>query len=107
MPAKTLTPIMVTTEKRGVFFGYTDNLPAAKKALERPDGAARAVTLKESRCAVQWRGIKSFMALASDGPGPECRISPASPEFTPNFLTSIAVCSEKAAKAWESAPWRG
>ena len=84
--------VLVTTEHRGVFFGY-----AAKT-----DG--ETVKLRAMRNCIQWRGLKGFLALASEGPGKECRIGPAT-DGELRKITGIWECSPAAVTAWESAPW--
>lgn len=92
-----MTPIMVTTLHKGVFFGY---YPADG------DREATTVTLEKAQMAVYWppeqRGV---LGLAANGPVDGSRITPAVPEITLQDVTSLTVCSEEAAKAWEKAPW--
>ena len=90
--------VVVTTEFRGVFFGYLD------KALTKIEGDLK---LNKCRNAISWdRDTKGFLGLAANGPTANCRIGPASPSLLIKKLTSIAECSDKAAKAWEAEPWK-
>lgn len=84
--------VLVTTKHRGVFFGYTH------------DTSGDIIKLRAARCCIQWRGIKGFLALASEGPGAACRIGPAA-DLEVREITSVAACTPSAVTAWESAPW--
>ncbi len=57
--------VLITTEHRGVFFGYATNTND------------ETIKLRAMRNCIQWRGLKGFLALASEGPGSQCRIGPA------------------------------
>lgn len=85
--------VLVTTAHRGVFFGYATDI----------DG--ETITLKRARNCIQWRGIKGFLALTTDGPSKDCRIGPAAEELQLRNITSVALCTPGAVKAWEAAPW--
>lgn len=84
--------VLVTTKHRGVFFGYAS------------DTSGDAIKLRAARCCIQWRGIKGFLALASEGPTKECRIGPAA-DLDVRDVTSVAEVTPAAASAWEQAPW--
>ena len=84
--------VLVTTARRGVFFGYATDT----------DGST--IKLRAARCCIQWRGLKGFLALASEGPGTQCRIGPAA-DFEAREVTGVAECTPEAVKAWEAAPW--
>lgn len=86
-------PVLVTTEHRGVFFGYAS------------DTSGDVITLRRARCCIQWRGIKGFLALATEGPGKECRVGPAADSLELRDITSVAACTPTAVTAWEAAPW--
>ena len=84
--------VLITTAHRGVFFGYATDT----------DGST--IKLRAARCCIQWRGLKGFLALASEGPGIQCRVGPAA-DFEAREVTGVAECTEAAVKAWEAAPW--
>jgi len=89
--------VVVTTELRGVFFGYLDS-PLTKKPVE--------LKLKQCRNVMYWdQETKGFIGLAANGPTAGCRIGPAAPSVVIYKITSVAECSPKAVKAWEGAPW--
>ena len=90
-----LFPLVVTTEHRGVFFGY--GTPSTSKEIR----------LEKARMAVYWSvDVKGVLGLASGGPTGSCRIGPAVPALTLQGVTSIMECSPEAAACWESGPWR-
>lgn len=91
-------PVLVTTERKGVFFGF---LPAS---VNRE--AAKTVTIENAQMAVYWpnqqRGV---LGLAGAGPVAGSRITPAVPEITLHEVTSITKTTPEAAEAWAKAPW--
>lgn len=89
-------PVIVTTAHRGVFFGYLVGEPAKKKVL-----------LTNARNCVYWsEQLRGFIGLADSGPGSGCKVGPKAPEITLFDVTSVVVCTEAAAAAWEKAPWQ-
>ena len=89
--------VMVTTEFRGVFFGYMDEPPV--------NGS---ITIKRARNCVYWStDVKGFMGLAATGPTKNCKIGPAVPSLTLNKVTAVVEVTSMAAEKWESAPWNG
>lgn len=88
-------PVVVTTAHRGVFFGY----------IEPGRIGDEVVTITNARMCVYWeRAVGGVVGLADGGPTDGCRISGRSPEATLRAVIGFFRCSEKAAKAWESAP---
>jgi hypothetical protein len=86
-------PILVTTQHRGVFFGYSS-------ATEGP-----VVNLKRGRMCVYWSSdLRGVLGLAVMGPGPQCKIGPAI-DLQLSDVTMIAEVTPQAAEKWESAPW--
>ena len=86
--------VLVTTEHRGVFFGY------AKKT----DGDT--IDLKAARLCVYWSAdVKGFMGLAANGPSASCRIGPAA-DITLRKITAVLAVTPDAEKAWLGAPWK-
>ena len=89
-------PVLVTTEHRGVFFGYLGKRKPAKAKL----------TLEHCRCCVYWSSeMRGFLGLATHGPDSDCKIGPAAPKVTLFDVTSVTAVSEQAAKKWENATW--
>lgn len=85
--------VLITTEFRGVFFGYIKN---DKKA---PD----EITLTGVRNCIYWTGCGGLFGLASSGPSKDCRIGARVDELTVYKITSITPVTEAAAAKWESA----
>jgi hypothetical protein len=88
--------LMVTTEKKGVFFGYGN-----------PENKINTtVTITNARMCVYWHSdVKGVLGLAATGPTKNCKITAAVPEITLQGVTSVSLVSEVATKAWEVAPW--
>ena len=90
------TAVTVTTEFRGVFFGYVLD------ANELPD----SITLRDARMCVYWDAtVKGVLGLAKTGPNSFCRIGPKVPEFKAWKVTSITKCTPEAIASWEAEPW--
>ncbi len=88
-------PVLVTTEFRGVFFGYMaeDNAPAN-------------VVLTNARSCVYWdTKTRGFLGLAENGPGSGCRVGPCVPKLTLYKITSVTDCTNDAVTRWERAEW--
>jgi hypothetical protein len=93
-PAKAETAVMVTTQHRGVFFGYTD------------DYAGESIMLRRARNCLYWSAeVKGFAGLAATGPTKNCRVGP-SVDIQLRDITSVSLVTAEAAKAWEAAPWK-
>lgn len=87
-------PVLVTTEHRGVFFGYAESSSLSEKTL----------TLTNCRNCIYWdASIGGFLGLAAAGPNGKCRIGKPAPEVMLHGVTSVSHCTEEAAKAWEAA----
>jgi len=85
--------VLVTTEHRGVFFGYATTT----------DGDSFA--LRYARYCVYWSSdVKGFLGLASTGPSASCRIGPRA-HITLRAITCVAEVTPAAVEAWEKAPW--
>lgn len=93
-----LIPVLVTTAKKGVFFGYVP---------EGTDLKATVIRIERAQMAVYWppqqRGV---LGLAAQGPVDGARIGPPVPAITLQEVTAVAESTDEAAKAWEQAPWR-
>ena len=89
-------PVVVTTARRGVFFGWIDC-----------DHCSYVETLElhDVRNCVRWSGTRGFLGLAAAGPTPESRVGPAVPRMVLHDITSVTDCTEEAVRAWESGPW--
>lgn len=87
--------VLVTTEHRGVFFGYVED--ESKFPAE--------ITLTRMRNCIQWRGLQGFLQLTTTGPTTACRIGPAAERGTLAKCTGRWDIDAKAVEAWETAPW--
>lgn len=87
-------PVLITTEFRGVFFGY----------LKSKTKAPAELTLTNARNCIYWSSdVGGFLGLAATGPTRDCRIGKRVSELTVYKVTSITPVEEDAVKAWESA----
>jgi len=93
-----MSAVLVTTDNRGVFFGY----------LEPSDDAAPdTVRLTNARNCVMWdRMTKGYLGLAATGPTDNCRVGPEVPVLKLYGITSVSEVTPAAVAAWEAAPWR-
>lgn len=90
-------PVVVTTEFRGVFFGYVAD---DTKMPERID-------LESARMCVYWSAdVKGVLGLAATGPSKDCRVTHAIPKMTAYKVTAILDCSPEAAEKWEQGVWK-
>lgn len=103
MKSKNEIPVVVCTEKRGVFFGY---LPAGAKRVEKDGTLVRSTELVRARMCQYWSAAtKGVLGLASIGPQPGSKIGPPVPRITMRDPTCFVDVTPEAAAAWESAPW--
>jgi hypothetical protein len=85
--------VLVTTQHRGVFFGYTT----------KTDG--ETINLRAARNCVYWPSQqKGFLGLANMGPVDGSRIGPAA-NIALRDITCVAECTPEAVTKWETAPW--
>lgn len=90
-------PCVVTTEHRGVFFGF----------CEAEDTTARTVTLTEAQMCVYWSSdVQGVVGLAVSGPSKSSRVTPPAPRLTLTGTTAVMDATEDAVKAWKERPWR-
>lgn len=85
-------PVLVTTEFRGVFFGYAT------------DTKGDTIVLKRARNCIYWpSGNGGFGGLASEGPAKGARIGALVDQLELRKITAVAEVSPDAVKAWEDA----
>lgn len=95
-PADTKIPVMVTTEFKGVFFGY----------IKPEDTHADKLTLTNARNCIYWaESVKGVFGLAANGPNGSCKIGPKVEELLLSGITSVSKVSPAAAEKWEDAKW--
>ena len=86
-------PVIVTTQHRGVFFGYSK------------DTDGEIIKLERARNVVYWSSdVKGFIGLAANGPSARCKVGPPATISVRN-ITSVLEVTEEAVKRWEAAPW--
>lgn len=89
--------VMVTTDKRGVFFGYTNESTIYKN---------RRITLSKARNCIYWSSsVRGFLGLTVTGPDKQCKVGPAAPSLTLEGVESVSTLTPEAVEAWEKAPW--
>lgn len=94
----TKQPVLVTTEFRGVFYGYI------KKNSKLP----AEITLTKARNCIFWAAkTGGFAGLASNGPNNECRIGAPVDEITLYKITCTVPVTKAAAKNWDDAATYG
>ena len=85
--------VVVTTEHRGVFFGYATE-------------SGVTMTLKEARMCLYWSAdVKGVLGLAVTGPNKSCRVGPAVTSLLLEKVTSVAETTPKAEEAWLKGFW--
>jgi hypothetical protein len=90
-------PVVITTEFRGVFFGYVAD----------ESKAPSEITLEQARMCVYWSAnVKGVLGLAATGPSKDCKVTHAVPKFTAYKVTSVTECSPEAAEKWEQNLWK-
>ncbi len=86
--------VIVTTEHRGVFFGYAT------------DTDGETISLKRSRLCIYWSAdMGGFMGLAAKGPSDQCKIGPRA-DITLRKITAVMEVQPEAVARWESAQWK-
>jgi len=90
MTNKSVRPVIVCTEHRGVFFGYAE------------DTKGDIIFLERARMAIRFGTTKGVMELAETGPTRESKIS-ARADIEVRKVTAVFEVAEMAAAAWESA----
>ena len=91
MTSSTKRPVLVTTEYRGVFFGYAD------------DTSRDVIHLTGARNCIYWPSENGgFLGLASKGPVKGARIGERA-DIELRKITAVAEVSADAVIAWEAA----
>lgn len=85
-------PVLVTTEYRGVFFGYAT------------DTSGDTITLNRARNCIYWPSENGgFGGLASEGPAKGSRIGARVDRIEIRKITAVAEVTPVAVAAWEEA----
>ena len=83
-------PVIVTTEHRGVFFGYAT------------DTSGDTIKLKRARMAIYWNTKRGLFELAEVGPNSGSKIS-ARADIEVRKITSVMEVATEAVAKWEAA----
>ena len=85
-------PVVVTTDYRGVFFGYAE------------DTSGDTITLRNARNCIYWSAkTGGFMGLASHGPKNGSRVGAIVQQIELRKVTSVLEAEPAAVAAWEGA----
>jgi hypothetical protein len=90
------TPVVVTTEHRGVFFGFAQSLTVGATTIELADG---------QMCVYWSTSIKGVLGLAATGPDKNCKVTPIVPKLQLTKVTAVMEATPQAVKAWQTRPW--
>lgn len=82
--------VLVTTEYRGVFFGWL------KVAIDY-QRKERHIILHRARNVIYWAGSKGFLGLAARGPENGSKLGSEAPRIELHGVTSVTDCTTEAA----------
>ena len=86
--------LLVTTDHRGVFFGY--GVPTAKSEIK----------LTDAQMCIYWSSdLKGVLGLASMGPSRNCKVGIPVPSIILRGVTAVTEVTKEAEAAWKKAPW--
>ena len=101
-----LTPVLVTTTNRGVYFGLVDR--EAYDALSVNERAS--IDLQQMRHVYYWAphggAQDGLSALCTVGPAKGSKVGPRVPRMTVRNVQNVADVSDDALAAWERVSWR-
>lgn len=86
-----MKPILITTQHRGVFFGYVP---------DDQDMTARTMALKKARGAIYWNTTKGVAELATDGPNNGSRIGAEADINAIHDITAVWAVTPEAEALW-------
>lgn len=89
-------PVVVTTEHRGVFFGYLN---------DDYDGGEQVELLQAQMCVYWSADVHGVLGLGATGPSKNCKITPAVPSLSLNKVTAVIGATPEAVTAWQAKPW--
>lgn len=91
-----LIPALITTDKRGVFFGYINPDDIGKESFHA----------KEVQMCQYWsQDVMGVLGLAAVGPSKSSRVSKVTKGGYIYGVTLVIECSPQAVEAWKSQPW--
>jgi len=87
--------VLITTEFKGVFFGYA----------EETNGTGDTIKLKRARNCIYWpTSNEGFMGLATYGPKQGARVGPRA-DIELRKVTSVVEVTPEAVEKWETIKW--
>ncbi|MGX9958566.1 DUF6948 domain-containing protein [Xanthomonas euvesicatoria] len=89
--SKAPRPVIVTTEHRGVFFGYA----SATEGTE--------IKLENARMAIAFGTTRGILELAETGPTSRSKISARAPAIDVRKVTAVIEVAPAAVEKWEGA----
>lgn len=93
------TPVVVTTEHRGVFFGYLEGGNPAGSTTD-------PIIITQAQMCVYWSSdVRGVLGLAATGPTKNCKITPPVPAITLHKITAVMAASDEAVISWKAQPW--
>lgn len=96
-------PVIVCTDKRGVFFGYVPEHITDAEML----APGAIVRIQRARMAVYWsKAVRGVLGLAWSGPSAECRISRPASITVAGIHCVLDVENYGAVERWEAGPWK-
>ena len=90
-----MKPVLLTTEYRGVFFGYVEEYPNLDEST--------TISLKDARMAVYCGTNKGVMQLASEGVKKNSLVSSIVDIPALAKVTAVFSVSERAEETWKAA----
>ena len=85
-----MRPVIITTEYRGVFYGYAE------------DTSGDTIILKDARNCIYWSAATGgFMGLASRGPADGSRVGAKVAQIELRKVTAVVEMTDAAIAAWE------
>ena len=91
--SKHTLPVVISTDKRGVFFGYIDPETIRDKTIR----------VERARMCVRWSAeTGGFTGLAGAGPGAGSCIAPECPAITLHGVESVSEASPEAVERWSA-----
>lgn len=92
MDSKPNVAVIVATENRSVWFGYTDDTTGDK------------IVLENARNCIYWsRSIGGYGGLAAIGPDANCRIGVQVPKHEARGVIAVSYPTPAAISKWENA----
>jgi hypothetical protein len=83
--------VLVTTEFRGVFFGF----------VKEDKDVPVKITVTKARNCIYWSAdVGGFLGLAASGPSVSCKIGAEVPELTLYKITSVTPVTDVAVEKW-------